>query len=158
MAVGAKAEFSDLAEDFGRAWNRFWFTPGDALPAARLRIAVGILAALHFCDLATGLSTWYASDGVMPPAAVNRLLDLTASGTEFRYSYLNFIPDSSLLVAMHVLAIAVSLAFAAGFLTRISGVLTLVALLTYIHRVPEVAGHAEPVLCFLVGLSSTLGS
>src|SRR5262245_57024525 len=51
---------------------------------------------------------------------------------------------------MHVLAIVVSLMFAVGLLTRISGLLTLVALLAYVHRVPQVAGHADPVLSFLI--------
>src|SRR5438477_578333 len=81
---------------------------------------------------------------------VRRLLELTSSGVEYRYSYLDGLPASSALVVVHALAIIVSLAFAVGFLTRISGLLTLAALLAYIHRVPQVAGHAEPVLSFLI--------
>jgi hypothetical protein len=110
-----------------------------------------VLAAAHFLELGQGLSVWYASDGVVPPAAVRRLLELTNSGVEYRYSYLDGLPASSALVVMHVLAIVASLAFAVGFLTRVSGVLTLAALLAYVHRLPQVAGHVEPVLSFLIG-------
>src|SRR5581483_7171942 len=150
MASATKAEFSDLAEDFGQKWNRFWFAPADSLPLCVLRIVVGLLAAAHFLDLGQGLSAWYAGDGVVPPAAVRRLLELTDSGTEYRFSYLNGLPASTALVAMHGLAIAASLAFAAGLLTRISGLLTLTALLAYVHRLPQVASHVEPVLSFLI--------
>ena len=36
----------------------------------------------------------------------------------------------------------------------VSGVLTLVAVLAYVHRVPQVAGHAEPVLAFMLAYLS----
>ncbi len=150
MATATQVEFNDLAEDFGQKWNRFWFAPANSLNVCVLRILVGLLAAAHFLELGQGLNLWYASDGVVSPAAVRRLLELTNSGTEFRYSYLNGIPASGVLIVMHVLAIVASLAFAAGLLTRVSGLLTLVALLAYVHRVPQVAGHAEPVLSFLI--------
>src|SRR5262245_14128393 len=140
MATGTKTDFAEVAEDFGQRWNQFWFVPADALPACVLRICVGVLAALHFLEMGRGLNLWYANDGLMPPAAVNRLLELTSSGIEFRYSHLNHLPASSGLLIVHVLAIVVALAFAAGFLTRVSGLLTLAALLTYIHRAPQVAG------------------
>src|SRR5213592_2171252 len=132
MATATKADFTDLAEDFGQRWNRFWFAPADSLPVCVLRIVVGVLTAAHFLELTSGLNTWYASDGVVPPAAVRRLLELTSSGVEYRYSYLDVLPASSVLLAMHVLAMVASLAFALGFLTRVSGLLTLVALLAYI--------------------------
>jgi uncharacterized membrane protein YphA (DoxX/SURF4 family) len=150
MSTGAKADFTDLAGDFGQKWNRFWFAPANPLSVCVLRILVGVLAAAHFLELGQGLNEWYASDGVAPPAAVRRLLELTNSGTEFRYSYLNGIPASGVLTVVHVLAIVASLAFAIGFLTRLSGLFTLVALLAYIHRMPQVAGHVEPVLTFLI--------
>lgn len=150
MATGTKTDIADVAEDFGQRWNRFWFAPADAMPACLLRIAVGVLAAAHFLDMGRGLNVWYASDGVMPPAAVSRLLELTSSGADYRYSYLAFHPASTFLWIIHVLAIVIALAFAAGLFTRISGLLTLVMLLAYVHRLPQVAGHVDPVLTFLL--------
>ena len=32
MSTATQTEFTDLAEDFGQRWNRFWFAPADALP------------------------------------------------------------------------------------------------------------------------------
>ena len=77
MSSSTSTTPSDRAEVFGERWNRFWFTPADPLPAAVLRIVIGLLAAAHFVDLGRSLSLWYASDGALPPAAVGRLLKLT---------------------------------------------------------------------------------
>jgi hypothetical protein len=145
------SSWSDLAENFGAAWNRFWFTPADPLSCAVLRIAVGLLAALHFLDLAGGLSWWYASDGLLPPETVRSVLELASeTGASYRTTYLNGFAAGWELWVLHVLAIVAALAFAAGLVTRISGVITLVALLSYVHRSPLVAGHVEPVLSFLL--------
>jgi len=150
-AISPSGSWSDLAESFGTAWNCFWYTPADPRPCALLRIIVGLLAVLHFLDLASGLTVWYARDGVLPPAAVSRILELTSpTGDDYRFTYLGRIAAGGELWTLHALAIAVALAFAAGLFTRIIGVLTLVALLAYVHRVPMVAGHAEPVLSFLI--------
>jgi len=142
----------DSSETFGERWNQFWFTPSSPLPCSVLRICVGLLVVAHFLDLGTGLNTWFARDGILPPAAVSTLLTLAeGSETHYRYSYLGHFPSSTELWIVHGLAIVVALAFALGLLTRISGILTLVAVLAYVHRVPQVAGHAEPVLSFLLG-------
>jgi hypothetical protein len=151
MATAKSADFADLVDDFGQKWNRFWFSPAEALPACVLRLVVGVLAAAHFLDLGYRINVWYANNGAVPPVAVRRLLELTASGEEFRYTYLNAFPASSGSWIVHGLAIVVAIAFAVGFLTRISGILTLAATLAYVHRFPQVGGHIEPVLCFLIG-------
>jgi uncharacterized membrane protein YphA (DoxX/SURF4 family) len=139
-----------ITEEFGERWNRFWFTPADPLPASMSRIVVGLLAAAHFMDLAGDLSLWYAQGGALPPAAVGRLLELTSGDASYHYSYLDYLRTSGELWAVHGLAIIAALAFAVGLLTRISGALTLAAMLAYVHRAPQVAGHIEPVLSFLV--------
>jgi hypothetical protein len=143
--------WSDLTEEFGAAWNRFWFTPADPLPCAGLRIAVGLLAALHFLDLYTGLSWWYASNGLLPLGAVSRVLELTReTGDSYRPTYLTGLAAGWELWFLHALAILAALIFAAGLATRVFGVITLIALLSYVHRAPLVAGHVEPLLSFLL--------
>src|SRR5262249_16868676 len=131
--------------------NRFWFTPADALPCCLLRLAVGLIATAQFLAIGPGLDVWYANDGALSSAAVKRILELPgAGGTAFHPSYLNFFASATALYVVHAAAVIVSLAFAIGFLTRATGLLTLVALLAYVHRVPEVAAHVEPVLSFLI--------
>jgi hypothetical protein len=139
-----------LIDAFGRGWNRFWFTPADPRPACVLRIAVGLMAMLHFAGLGLGLDRWYASDGLLPPAAVANLLELTGQEAVGRYTYLNLLQDGAQLRVVRGAAIVAAALFAAGLFTRISGVLALVSLLAFVHRVPQVAGLAEPILAFLL--------
>jgi hypothetical protein len=140
-----------LTEEFGARWNCFWFTPADPLPCSLLRIAVGIFATLHLLSLGSGLDVWFAQDGAIAPSTVATLLRLTGNEeTNYHLSYLNHVASSTELWVIHGVAVAVALAFAVGFLTRLSGLLTLISLLAYVHRLPQVAGHVEPVLSFLL--------
>ena len=144
--------FSELIDAFGGAWNRFWFTPADPLPCAALRIATGAIAALHLFSLSPDLNRWYTRDGLLSPAAVSGLSNLLSGGNEANYhvSYLGVFPAGTEVWVVHVAAIAVALAFAFGLFTRVTGVLTLLAVLAYVHRLPFVAGHLEPVLVYLL--------
>jgi hypothetical protein len=140
-----------LFEEFGERWNRFWFTPADARVACWLRLVVGLTTALFLASLSSGLNRWYASDGLLPPLAVDRLAELTTGGDPTtHFTYLRAFPASPELAALHAAAIIAALSFAAGLFTRVSGVLTLIAVLGYAHRVPPVAGHLEPLLSFLI--------
>lgn len=142
--------FTELADAFGRGWNRFWFTPADPAPCAALRIAVGLLAALHLASLGVELDRWYGREGLLPPPTVDMLITGgNLDQSHYHFTYLAPLEGTQLAV-VHALAIAAALAFAAGLFTRVSGVLTLIAVLAYVHRVPQVAGHAEPALAFLL--------
>jgi hypothetical protein len=141
--------FSDLVEAIGSGWNRFWFTPADPLPCGVLRIVVGLLAIAHLVSLSHDLDRWYSKDALLSPAAVTRLLAESGQTQDFHYSYLGKFAAGD-IAYVHWAAIAAAAAFTLGLITPVSGVLTAVALLAYIHRVPQVTGHLEPVLVFLV--------
>src|SRR4051812_39295223 len=144
-------DLGDVAEEFSQRWNRFWFTPADPLPCCVLRLIVGLIATAHFLAMGGGLGVWFANDGALTPAAVNRILELPGGGgATFHPSYLNYFPAGTGLYVVHAAAVIVSLAFAVGFLTRATGLLTWVALLACVHRVPEVAGYVEPVLSLMI--------
>jgi hypothetical protein len=140
---------STVIEAIGDGWNRFWFTPADPLPCCVLRIAVGLIAVLHFAFLRADLDRWYAADGLLTPSAVSKLLELSGETANHRYSYLVHFGSGELWIVSAV-AIAAAALFAAGFLTRVTGVITLLAVLSYVHRIPQVAGHLEPLLSFLL--------
>lgn len=143
------AYFSELSESTGGAWNRFWFTPCDPLPCSILRIVVGLLVVVHLLLMTFDLDRWYLTDGVLPRESVATLVQATRPGDTFHLSYFNYLGPTEARVA-HGAAILAAAAFTAGLATRLAGVLTLVALLSYFHRLPMLAGHAEPVLIFLV--------
>jgi hypothetical protein len=141
--------FSDLSETIAGAWNRFWFTPADPLRCAVLRIAAGLLAIAHLASMGGDVDRWYAKDGLLPPAAVTQLFIITETDPRFRYSYLGSFGSRDIRL-VHWAAIAAAAAFALGLITPLSGTLTAAALLAYVHRTPQVMGHLEPVLIFLV--------
>src|SRR5262245_5891897 len=149
-SISGTSDSHELVESFGERWNRFWFTPADPGRCCVLRIIVGLLAALHLVDLGNSLSVWYSHDGVLPPATVQRLLELTTGDADYRLSYLNQIRSSGEIWAVHIAAIVAAVCFGLGLFTRLSGALTLVAVLSYVHRAPQIAGHLEPVLSSLL--------
>lgn len=141
--------FAELVDSFGRGWNRFWFAPSDPLPCSILRIAVGLLVVGHLLSLTAGLDRWYARNGMLPPASVRTLVAGESGETYYHPSWFNYLGPTETRI-VHGLAIAVAVAFTFGLYARVSGLLTLVALLAYIHRLPLLAGHVEPVLVFLL--------
>jgi hypothetical protein len=68
----------------------------------------------------------------------------------FRITYFRFASSPTELWLLHGLGLAATIAFTLGLFSRITGVLSLVVVLSYIHRAPIVAGPFEPVLCFLL--------
>jgi hypothetical protein len=147
-----RSYLTELSEELGAAWNRFWFTPAEALPCCVLRIAVGAIAAAHFLAISLDLERWYARDGLLPPGAVTTLQSLFSGGeaTNYHFSYLSAFPAGVELWIVHAAAIVAALAFTFGLFARFTGAATLIALLAYVHRIPFVAGEVEPVLAYLL--------
>lgn len=143
------AYFADLVESTGQAWNSFWFTLSDPLPCSILRIVVGCLVLVHLLLATLELDRWYLKSGVIAPESVTAIVQATRPGHSFHWSHFSRLGPAESRVA-HAAAILIAAAFTAGVATRATGVLTLVALLAYFHRLPILAGHAEPVLIFLV--------
>jgi len=141
--------FEDFTADVGRSWNRFWFTPADPLPLCVLRIGVGLSALAYFLSLCGDLTRWFASDGLLPPALVEKWLAASLS-PDYHFSVLNSLSNPGELWAIHTLAMVATLFLAAGLFTRVSSIVTLALLLSYIHRAPMISGHQEPVLAFLL--------
>jgi len=149
MKLSSGSYFSELIESADSGWNRFWFTPSDPLPCSILRLIVGLLVVVHLVALTGQLDRWYAMDGMLPPESVRKLVLDDSERPYYHPSYFNYLgPTESRIV--HFLAIAAAAAFAAGIFSHVTGVLTLVALLSYFHRLPLLPAHVEALLIFLV--------
>jgi hypothetical protein len=149
MTPESDGYFSNLTDAIGRGWNKFWFTPADPLPCAVLRIGVGLLTIAHLLCLSGDLDRWYGKNALLTPAAVEQLEQLSGEETRYRFGALGRYAAPEINYHLWA-AIAVAAAFTAGLLTPVSGALSLAALLSFVHRVPQVAGHVEPVLAFLL--------
>jgi len=136
--------FQELTQRFGDGWNQFWFTPRDPFTLCVLRIAVGLVALYWQVTFAPDLIAFFGPDGLLPLSFVN---SMSISPTEV--SYLDFARTPAELWISQILGTAVLVAFTLGLFTRVSSVLALIVVISYIHRGPQLAGQAEPILSFL---------
>ncbi len=143
--------FSRLSQGFGAGWNRFWFTPSDPFNVCVLRVAAGVAALAYVASFSFSLTEWFAPDGWLPVATVQQVMETRpGEGAGFQMSYLNLISSPALLWAAHGVGLAVVAMFALGLFTRITSVLALLVVLSYIHRAPMLAGQFEPVLATMI--------
>lgn len=142
--------FSDLSTGIGNSWNRFWFTPADPLPVAVLRIGTGLLSLYYLFSHSADLVRWFGPHGLLPIETVRQLTTGMETQTVWRLSYLNYTDVPELLWILHGLGFVVILAMTLGLLTRLTTVLSLAVVLSYIHRAPMITGQMEPVLTMLL--------
>lgn len=147
--------FQSLSQGVGGAWNRFWFTPADAYPLAVLRIFVGLASLAYLASHSSDLVRWFGPSGLLPIETVNQLTGATAGGVVaqrivFLPSYFYLTTDPGMLWLLHVLGMLVLLAFTAGFATRITNVLSVIVVMSYVHRAPMITGQIEPILTMIL--------
>jgi len=140
--------FNTLVERFGNGWNRFWFLRSDPINVCVLRILVGLLALWYQLSFTSDLIQWFASDGLLPSKAVSDAIQATdvPLGNWSYWSYLNFAQQPAELWIAHGLGTVVLVLLTLGFSTRITSILSLVVVLSYLHRTPFMVGQMEPVL------------
>jgi len=145
------AYFQRLSTGIGAGWERFWFTPASVLPLARLRIAIGLIALAYFLSWTADLSRMFSADGLLPPAATQQLLRERADGRiHFHISPLFSIDSAAGLYAYHGASIVAAILLVLGVFSRISCLVTLLAVLMHVHRAPMLTGPLETVLVFLL--------
>jgi len=132
-----------LSAAFGEAWNRFWFTPSDPLPLCLIRILTGLLILYWQLTLTPDLVRFFGPHGLTPVEAVRQME--TPEGARYTLSYFNYLSSPAELWAAHGAGIAVVLAMTLGIFTRATTILSLVVVLSIIHRAPMLTSPFEPV-------------
>jgi len=143
-----------LFEQLGMRWNRFWFTPADPAPLCGLRLLAGLLSLYYVASFSTDLTRWFAADGLLTTETVRQLTSPETSDSgapaSFHWSYLNYAKKPFELWIVHLLGLAVLALFTAGLWTRVTSVLALVVVLSYVHRAPMINGQFEAVLTMML--------
>ena len=134
-----------LSQTAGGAWNDFWFDRLDPASMGVLRIFVGLAALWFLLSYSTDLIAWFGPEGVLPPESVRQLSRADVE-FHFRLSHLNYVTSPAGIWICHLAALTAALAFTVGIFTRFTSVLTLAAVLSYVHRAPILIGQFEPVL------------
>ncbi len=141
--------FEELSRELGNGWNRFWFTPASPLPLARIRIVAGVLTLAYLLSWLGTQSSFLTVEGLLPPETVQELLR-DQNRHWYHPSPLFQMGSSGTLLAYNLAALVCAALFTAGCFTRISGALTLVGVLGYVHRAPMLTGPTETMLCMLL--------
>lgn len=150
MRREARGYWQELVETIGEGWNRFWFTPADPLPLSLLRIGVGLLAAAYFFSYTGDLLLWFGPDGLLPMENVEPLVRTGPDAPLHRFSVFYGLESPSAMYAAHWTFVVLALLFASGLLTRVTGALAALGVLSYVHRVPILSSPLEPVLSMLL--------
>jgi hypothetical protein len=138
--------FSDLSEAFGNGWNRFWFTPSDGFSLCMIRALAGLAACYYHWSHAADLVRWFGPDGLLPSETVRRLVGTAV----FRFSPLLLTESPAALWFFQLAGWVILAAFTAGLRTRVTNVLALLVVLSYVHRAPMLTGPFESVLTMLL--------
>lgn len=148
--------FRRLTDETGAGWNRFWFTPAAPHTICVLRILVGLAAVYFVASHTADLVVWFGADGLLPQGVVNQLTGATQEGPlaprplVVRWSYFYWLDTPALLWTAHLGGLLVVLSFTLGLFSRVSGALSLVVVLAYVHRAPMIVGQFDAVLTILL--------
>ena len=111
-----------------------------------MRILVGLAAFYFVFSHSFDLVRWFGPHGNLSDDPLSKLSGADASQMSFQLSYLNLFDAPVFLWIVHVLGMLVVMALMLGLATRVTSVLSVVVVLSYIHRAPMITGPFEPVL------------
>ena len=127
-------------------WNEFWFRPKSPETISLVRIACGLIAAIHFAVLLTNGPEWIGPLGWLNIDAGRYLIGdgVEGTGSHFRWSILYLIPSAVPMVAG--VGLLASIAMLTGIGARISPFLAWICLTTFHQRAPLLTLVYEPLL------------
>jgi hypothetical protein len=133
------------------AWDRFWFSPADPATLGLIRIAAGlIMVYVHFA-YSFGLLSYIGPEGWVNENVVQFVrykMPINTPGLEwddklieagrghYYWSIYYDLTDPFWIWVVHFGVLGVLVLFTLGLWTRITSVLTWIAMISYIHRAP----------------------
>lgn len=132
------------------AWTDFWFTPADPIGLSVLRVLGGLIFLCFLLPFAGdpqaffGLSGWFDAQAYAEASRLSQLPPHLFSWSAAYWCGKN----ATLLVAVYWLSMAVVVLFTLGVATRLTGVLTWAAIVSFTAN-PAVAYDADPLLQML---------
>lgn len=145
----AASYWEELTESVGKGWNAFWFSQRSSQQLAAVRIATGVIALLYFASFASDFNRWLGPKSLLPAESVGRLLQ-DDTEANYHYSLLTLAKKPAELMFLQGVAFVGAICLTMGLFSRTAAIITLVMLLSYVHRVPMVSGFSEPVLAMLL--------
>ena len=150
MSKKVPTYWTELSQAVGCSWNRFWFTPSHPLLICLLRIAVGLLALSYHLSFSKDLTRLFAEGGFLSRDTLEALRGDLGGYDWVHFSLLDFANSPTQLWIIHVVAGVILLFFTLGLLTRVTSILSLLVVLSYVHSQSVLSGPFEPLICMLL--------
>ncbi len=129
-------------------WNRFWFAPQDPATLGLIRILAGAMLLYTHLAWTLRLDEFFGADAwVSPEAAASALGD--GEGRNFAWSYWWLIESPGVARVVHGLALVAFLCLTLGFASRLTAVLSFIAAVSYVNRVPGALFGLDQIDCML---------
>ena len=140
----------DWWRDGFRAWDAFWLTPRDPTMLGLLRIATGLMLVYCHLVLARDLTAFLGESAWINNETARALHDGTFGMSDWGRSYLWWIERPLGLWLHHAFTLLVTLAFAVGFLTRLTAPAAWFLQLMYIHRLTGALFGLDQIVTYMV--------
>lgn len=125
------------------AWNRFWFEPADPLMLGVIRILTAWMLFYNLAVWTLDLEAFFGNNGLQPLEAVRRIHE-----GQPVFSFWLWTGDQYLW-PIHITCMIVVALFGAGFLTRLTSVLSFLITISYSQRVPVANFGLDQILGLL---------
>ena len=143
--------FGELTQSAGESWNSFWFEPTSGTRLAVLRHIVGLFTLVWLISFSLELKEMFGVNGWVSVDVVHQTTvdgDLESVSTGFSHLFLS--QSAGFLWICHVVALVVAGCLTLGLAPKLSAPLSLLVVLSYIHRAPMMTTPFETVLCMLL--------
>ena len=141
FSSGLSQSFHTLAGQ----WDRFWFRPAGTHSLALMRICVGLIVIYNHWVWGQTFDDLLAPDGFL---GVNYAKWTHESS--FVWSHFFWIRSAAALKLIHVGAFVWIIMFTLGLITRVSGILTLLTIISYSHRATGVLMGVDQTTSMIV--------
>ena len=112
-------------------WNAFWYTPADPTLLGMIRILTGLMLVYTHAVWGLALHDFFGPDGW-----ISRDLVELVQTNQFAYSLWWLVPPSWLWPA-YAAAMVILALFTVGLWTRVTSLLSLLIVISFVNRVPE---------------------
>jgi hypothetical protein len=162
------AQAIDFQEPFraaARAWDRFWFRPGDPTSLGLARICCGLIALYVHLAYSFGLLQYVGPDGLInkdtmaymryqqpvyaPGPGWSMQAEVFSQG-QYYWSIFFHVTDPGAIVAIHVAVIVAFVLFTVGFCTRVTSVLAWLGAMSYVQRAPSTLFGMDTMMMILL--------
>jgi len=121
----------DLTSWLIDGWNRFWFTASDPATLCAIRIMAGAMLFYTHLVWSIGLEDFFLPTGWISADAAS-----VAQPDPYAWSYFWWISSPGTLWAVHIAALVVFFLLTIGLFSRTMSVLSFLAAVSYVNRVP----------------------